>query len=451
MEQLESRLMARLREQISPRSFDTWFRGVKLLSLRRDELELGVPNNFWADWLKSNFLSPLKEIIGQLTGREVRLKFTVDHGLQPDKTQSLKGRLWEGSAGEAASSSPGQPVASGVNSKYTFDSFVVGASNQFAHAAAVAVAESPAKAYNPLFLYGGVGLGKTHLLHAIGNLALVSDACRKVCYLSSEEFMNELINSIRFDKMSRFREKYRSCGILLIDDIQFISGKERTQEEFFHTFNSLHQSRGQIVVSSDRFPREIAGLEERLRSRFEWGLIADIQPPEMETRTAILKKKAQLEKIPLPNEVAFFLASSIESNIRELEGALIRLGAFSSLTGRPITLELVKEVLKDIIFSDGRSVSITSIQKAVANFYGIKVTDLTSTRRLKNIAGPRQVAMYLTRRLTQISFPGIGREFGNKDHSTVIHAVRKVEERMKHSGKLREEIQTLKKAIPFSA
>ena len=414
-------------------------------------MELGVPNNFWADWLKSNFLSPLKDNIQELMGREVRLRFTVDPRLEADQAQQPTDRYQGKSPAEGATAGGQQLVVSGLSPKYTFDNFVVGSSNQFAHAAAMAVAESPAKAYNPLFLYGGVGLGKTHLLHAIGNLAIARGACNRVCYLSSEGFMNELINSIRFDKMARFREKYRSCCILLIDDIQFISGKERTQEEFFHTFNSLHESRRQIVVSSDRFPREIVGLEERLRSRFEWGLIADIQPPEMETRIAILKKKAQLENIPLPDDVAFFLASGIESNIRELEGALIRLGAFSSLTGLQVSMYMAKEVIRNIMPAGGRSVSITNIQKTVANFYGIKVTDLKSTRRFKNIAEPRQVAMYLTRKLTQLSFPGIGREFGNKDHSTVIHAVRKVEDRMKQSSQLREEIQTLKKSIPFSA
>jgi chromosomal replication initiator protein len=340
-----------------------------------------------------------------------------------------------------------QPI---FNPKYTFDHFVVGASNQFAHAACLAVADLPAKNYNPLFIYGGVGLGKTHLLHAIGYHILqhrILPEVRKICYISSEEFTNELINSLRYEKMDEFRNKFRRMDILLIDDIQFIAGKERTQAEFFHTFNSLYEARKQIVVTSDKFPKDIPNFEERLRSRFEWGLIADIQPPDIETKVAILRKKAETENISLPNDVAFFLASQIDSNIRVLEGSLIRIGAFASLTKTPIDIQLAKEVLKNIIKPKEEFVSIDLVQKVVSTFFNIKISDLKVKRKSKGYVIPRQIAMFLSRKLTNASLLEIGDKFGGKDHSTVLHSIKKVEERMSQETSFKEMIETLQGRI----
>ncbi len=323
-----------------------------------------------------------------------------------------------------------------LNPKYTFDSFVIGNSNRFAHAASLAVAESPAKAYNPLFIYGGVGLGKTHLMHAIGHYILHNNPKSQVVYVSSEKFTNELINSIKDDKNVEFRNKYRNIDILLVDDIQFIAGKERTQEEFFHTFNALYEANKQIIISSDRPPKEIPTLEDRLRSRFEWGLIADIQAPDFETRMAILKKKADVEKLNIPNEVMVYIATKIKSNIRELEGALIRIVAFSSLTNKEISVDLASEALKDIISSkQTRQVTIDIIQEVVANYYNLKIEELKSARRTRNIAFPRQIAMYLSRKLTDMSLPKIGEEFGGRDHTTVIHAYEKISNNLKKRRK----------------
>src|SRR5262249_41854479 len=316
-----------------------------------------------------------------------------------------------------------------LNPKYSFETFVVGSCNQFAHAAALAVADSPSKTYNPLYIYGGVGLGKTHLMCAIGHRVKNQNRHLRLAYISAEKFMNELINAIRYDQTMVFRDKYRSIDVLLIDDIQFIAGKERTQEEFFHTFNALYDGQKQIVMTSDCPPREIPTLEERLRSRFEWGLMADIQPPDLETKIAILRKKAEAERVELPQDVAFFISSKIKSNIRELEGSLVRLIAFSSLTGRPIDLEMAKETLKDLLEDRGPGVTVDAIQKLVANYFRIKVPDLKSKNNSRNISFPRQVAMYLCKTMTRQSFPSIGQIFGGKHHSTVIHAIRQVEKR----------------------
>jgi chromosomal replication initiator protein len=323
---------------------------------------------------------------------------------------------------------PRQPPRVGsLNERYTFDTFIVGPSNQFAHAACRAVAEAPSRSYNPLFIYGGVGLGKTHLMHAVGRYVLQHDPTLKLTYISSERFMNEMINAIRYERILDFREAYRSVDILLVDDIQFLAGKESTQTEFFHTFNALYDSQKQIVLSSDRPPHEIPQLEERLRSRFEWGLIADIQPPDLETKVAILKRKAEAEAVPLPDDVAMFIAGRIKSNIRELEGSLIRLIAYASLTGRDISLELTREVLRDAIDLDTRAITIESIQKYVADYYQLKVHELKSRNNSKSVALPRQVAMYLCKQLTTASLPEIGRNFGGKHHSTVLHSIRKVQ------------------------
>ena len=327
-----------------------------------------------------------------------------------------------------------EPGPAGLNLRYTFDTFIVGSSNQFAHAACRAVAEAPSRSYNPLFIYGGVGLGKTHLMHAVGQYVLRHDRNLKLTYISSERFMNEMINAVRYDRIIDFRERYRSVDVLLVDDIQFIAGKEATQNEFFHTFNALYDSQKQIVISSDCPPREIPALEERLRSRFEWGLIADIQSPDLETKIAILKKKADAEAVPLPDNVAIYIASKIKSNIRELEGSLIRLIAFASLTGKELSLALAQEVLKNIIDHDEKAVTIEIIQKHVADFYNLKLVDLKSRNNSKSVAKPRQIAMFLCKSLTNASLPEIGRSFGGKHHSTVIHSIRKVNEQRRKDG-----------------
>jgi chromosomal replication initiator protein len=325
-------------------------------------------------------------------------------------------------------------VSGGLTPRYTFDTFIVGPSNQFAHAACRAVAEAPSRSYNPLFIYGGVGLGKTHLMHAIGQYVLLHDQSLALTYISSERFMNEMINAVRYDRILDFRERYRSVDVLLVDDIQFVSGKEGTQTEFFHTFNALYDSQKQIVLSSDRPPHEIPALEERLRSRFEWGLIADIQPPDFETKVAILKRRAESEAVPLPDNVALYIAGRIKSNIRELEGSLTRLIAYASLTGREISLDLTREILRNVIDADQKHVTIESIQKFVADYYQLKVADLKSRNNSKSVAMPRQVAMYLCKSLTHASLPEIGRSFGGKHHSTVIHSIKKVEDLRRNEG-----------------
>jgi chromosomal replication initiator protein len=321
-----------------------------------------------------------------------------------------------------------EPEARHLNPKYTFDSFVVGSSNQFAHAAARAVAEIPSKSYNPLFIYGGVGLGKTHLMHAIGHYILARQKKLNLLYISTDRFINEMINAIRFDRLPAFRQKYRSIDVLLIDDIQFIAGKDRTQEEFFHIFNALHDAQKQIVISCDCPPRQIPTLEERLHSRFEWGLIADIQPPDIETKVAILRKKAEAERVEIPENVALFIASKVRTNIRELEGSLIRLIAYASLTGRDIDLPLAHDTLRDLLHSEDRPVTIEMIQKFVADHYSLKISDLKAKNNSKSVAVPRQIAMYLTKTLTAASLPEIGKDFGGKHHSTVIHSVRKIDD-----------------------
>ncbi|HEY3347054.1 MAG TPA: chromosomal replication initiator protein DnaA, partial [Nitrospirota bacterium] len=334
-----------------------------------------------------------------------------------------------------------------INPKYSFSNFVVGPSNQFAHAAALAVAENPARAYNPLFVYGGVGLGKTHLLSAICGYVKERSPKTKVTFLTSEEFTNDLISSIHYNRMNDFRNKYRNTDVLVIDDIQFIAGKERTQEEFFHTFNTLHEFSKQIIISSDRFPKEMPDMEERLRSRFEWGLIADIQAPDLETKAAIVEKKAMQEGINIPNDVAMFLATNIKSNIRELEGSLIRLGAYASLTGREISLELARTVLRDIITEKEKVMGPDEMIKIVADHFQIKVSELKSKKRTRNFVLPRQVAMYLCRTVAGASLPEVGKFFGGKDHTTVLHACRQIEERRGADIKFDAEVESLARAV----
>jgi chromosomal replication initiator protein len=424
MDNFWEQVLESIKGQINVNSFETWIKPVIFRSLDEKNLVLEVPNNFFRDWVAEHYLSTIKEALYKLTGEDFSISLLVKKGKPPH----MKG-------GSATIDDRGgdEDLASRMfNPRYTFDNFVIGAGNQFAHAASQAVADTPGRRYNPLFVYGGVGLGKTHLLNAIGHRIIKTrtvSSPTKACYISSEEFTNELVNSIRFERMDGFRKKFRNIEVLLIDDIQFISGKERTQIEFFHTFNSLYENKMQIVITSDKLPREIPDFEERLKSRFEWGLIADIQPPDVETKVAILKKKAVLENIYIPNEVAFYLASHINSNIRILEGCLIRLGAFASLTKQEVNLEMAKEALKNFIQDRETIVTIESIQKKVSSYFNLKPKDLRSKRRLKQIVIPRQIGMYLARKLTNSSLIEIGEKFGGKDHSTVIHSLKKVEEK----------------------
>jgi chromosomal replication initiator protein len=443
MENLWSKVIDSLKERVGQQNFDIWIKPIQFLSMEGENVELGVPNRFFKEWINEHYSLHIKEAFSFLTQKPCHLQFRIrndktnEKDLIPPPPQNL----------ETQNAHPFQPI---FNPKYTFDHFVVGASNQFANAACLAVANLPAKNYNPLFIYGGVGLGKTHLLHAIGSHIIqhhILPDVKKVCYRSSEEFTNELINCLRYEKMEEFRNKFRRMDILLIDDIQFIAGKERTQAEFFHTFNSLYEARKQIVVTSDKFPKDIPNFEERLRSRFEWGLIADIQPPDIETKVAILKKKAEVENISLPNDVAFFLASQINSNVRVLEGSLIRIGAFASLNKTPIDIQSAKEALKNIIKPKEELISIDTIQKVVANFFNIKISDLKVKRKYKGFVIPRQIAMYLSRKLTNASLLEIGEKFGGKDHSTVLHSIKKVEERVSNDSSFKETIENLNSRI----
>jgi chromosomal replication initiator protein len=424
---LWSEVSARLREALNETTYRTWFGEVASLDLDDDEFVLQVPTDFAREWIEGHFLGLIKAAVRDATGhdRHVRLRVVEP----PRKQQSADGDGHSAARPrETAAEKPARRAESGLNPKYIFDLFVIGSSNRFAHAAALAVAEAPAQAYNPLFIYGGTGLGKTHLMQAIAQYVMEHSGHLGVRYVTSETFMNDFINSLRDKRIEGFKQRYRAYDLLLVDDVQFFEHKERIQEEFFHTFNSLYETGSQIVMSSDRPPREISTLEERLRSRFEWGLITDVQPPDLETRIAILRKKVKTDGINIPDpQVLTFIASRIETNIRELEGALTRVVAFSSLTGRPMTEELAQEVLKDV-FPQGEAaeVSIKRIQEAVVERFGISLSELTGEKRSQNIVYPRQVAMYLARELTDSSLPKIGSEFGGRDHTTVIHATSKI-------------------------
>jgi chromosomal replication initiator protein len=411
------------------------------IAQRDDTLIVEAPNKLAADVVRERCLEGLRRALEQASSGELRrLTLTVPGAVQQELFPS-----------PPPPPKPGGKVVtrrSALMPKYTFDNFVVGASNQFAHAASKAVANQPGDHYNPLFIYGGVGLGKTHLVNAIGHQVLDGAEDARVVYLSSESFMNELIAALRRDKMDEFKSRFRRIDVLIVDDVQFLAGRERTQEEFFHTFNSLYESHHQIVLTSDKFPKEIPELEERLRNRFEWGLIADIQPPDIETRVAILEKKAELEGIELPQEVAIFLATNIDSNVRELEGSLTRLGAFASLNKCPITVDFAREVLQSVLRARGdRAITIESIQKAVCDFFRIRPTDLRSKRRTRTVALPRQVAMYLCRRYTDASFPVIGDRFGGRDHSTVIHAAHVIERRLREDATFRATVERLERLL----
>ncbi len=428
-----------LEQELSKPSFDTWLKSTKLISYKDHILTIVVPNEFAKDWLETRYFNLIKNTATQVVNEDVSLNFVIQgHENALEKPQYEKFKPYP------KANLNSDYGASTLNPKYVFDTFVVGNSNRFAHAASLAVAEAIAKAYNPLFIYGGVGLGKTHLMHAIGHYVLDYHKNLRVMYVSSEKFTNELINAIRDDKTAQFRNKYRGIDVLLIDDIQFLAGKERTQEEFFHTFNALHDANKQIIISSDRPPKDIPTLEDRLRSRFEWGLITDIQPPDLETRIAILRKKSELDNLNIPNEVMVYIANKIQSNIRELEGALIRVIAYSSLSKKDITMDLCIEALKDIL-PDSRPKIITAalIQNIVAEHFGLKVDDFKSKRRTRDIAFPRQLAMYLCRELTDLSLPKIGEEFGGRDHTTVIHAHEKISTDSKKDPQLEATIKTL--------
>lgn len=414
---------------LSKPSFETWLKPTKPVAYEGNVVTIEVSNDFARDWLETRYSPLLTTTIRELLNAEVDLKF-----ITPEHEEAPKLHL--------AAPPVAQPTQ--LNPKYTFESFVVGESNRFAHAASLAVAEASGKAYNPLFIYGGVGLGKTHLMQAIGHFVLNSHPDYKIVYVSSEKFTNELINAIRFNRTPQFRDTYRNVNLLLVDDIQFFAGKESTQEEFFHTFNTLYESGRQIVISSDRPPKEIPTLEDRLRSRFEWGLITDIQAPDLETRIAILRKKAAAEGWHLPNDVIVNVANQINSNIRELEGALIRIIAYASFHNRQITLELANEILKDVISSSkSNRISIPLIQQAVAEFFNLEIADLKAQRRTKNVTFPRQIAMYLVRELTDYSLPKIGEEFGGRDHSTVIHSYEKIQELIKQDPEVDRIIKNL--------
>ena len=419
------------KELNNDQTFHIWFGPIRCVSIAPDTINLEVPNAFFKGWLLDRYMPILSSSVLKATGKELRIEFSCKEasidGPSARPSKADDGKKEARAFWPFTKEKPDAGKEIGLNPKYTFDSFVVGPGNRFAHAASMAVCDSPAKAYNPLFIYGGVGLGKTHLMHAVGRTALQKFPKFKVLYISSEEFTNQLIGAIQNRTTPKFRERYRSVDVLLIDDIQFIAGKESTQEEFFHTFNALYDAHKQIVVSSDRPPKEIHTLEERLVSRFEWGLVTDIQPPDLETRIAILKKKSEAATIAPPDPVLFFLAEKIKSNIRELEGALIRVVAYAKLIGKEISVDLAKEVLKDMIVEGEKKITIDLIQKKVSEYFDIKLSDMRVKKRNKTIAYPRQIAMYLARQLTDYSLPEIGDYFGGRDHTTVIHACDKIE------------------------
>jgi chromosomal replication initiator protein len=432
LEALWSRLLAVLEGQVPESVLESWLRPCRLLAMDGDRLRVVAPNKFTRDWILEHHVDTMQVAARTVLGGNPQV--TIEMDAEPERSSPV-------SRERAPSPAPGD-----LTPRYTFESFVVGSSNQFAQAACQAVAELPGKAYSPLFLYGGVGLGKTHLLHAVGHEMARLHPSLRLLYLSSERFTNELINAIRYDRTGEFRAKYRTIDLLLIDDIQFMAGKERTQEEFFHTFNDLYESHKQIVVSSDSTPKEIPELEERLRSRFEWGLVADIQPPDFETRIAILKKRAESERVRLPDDVAYLMASRIKTNIREIEGSLTRIAAFCSLTGREMSVDVAQEVLSELWGTDGKVITIEHIQRKVSEFFGLKLADMRTRRRTKAVAFPRQIAMYFARQLTHASLTEVGRAF-DKDHTTVLHAVTKVETLIRQDAKFKKTVDTLAESV----
>jgi chromosomal replication initiator protein len=430
------RVLSRIEAKVNRHSFYTWFKPTSFVADETGAIRVRVPTPLFRDWLTKHYAAVLAEALGEVDRPGSQVVFVTDDGTPAPEPAPAPPPI-------AAAAEDDEDDDVGLGPRYSFDTFIVGPSNQFAHAACRAVAEAPSRSYNPLFIYGGVGLGKTHLMHAIGHYVLSHLRPLKLTYISSERFMNEMINAVRYDRVLDFRERYRSVDVLLVDDIQFLAGKEGTQTEFFHTFNALYDSQKQIVISSDCPPHEIPSLEERLRSRFEWGLIADIQPPDLETKVAILKKKAETEGIPLPDNVAIYIAGKIKSNIRELEGSLIRLIAYASLTGREISLPLTQDVLRNVLQHDDRAVTIEIIQKHVSDYYQLKLGELKSRNNSKSVAMPRQIAMYLCKTLTSASLPEIGKSFGGKHHSTVIHSIRKIEDLRQRDGDFNTLINSL--------
>jgi len=427
-----------LKNEVTVIGYNTWMANIQPVSYNEDSVFLRVPAEFNKGILESRYSGLITNAIEQVTNKKYKLIFLLPGEAAPDEIQNKSSNGF-GNLPEDESF---------LNPKYTFETFIIGNSNRLAHAGSVAVAEAPAKAYNPLFLYGGVGLGKTHLMQAIGHYVINHNPGYKVLYVTSEKFTNELIQAIRDDKNEQFRTKYRNIDVLLIDDIQFIGGKERTQEEFFHTFNSLYEANKQIIVSSDKSPNDIITLEERLRSRFEWGLIADIQSPDLETRIAILNKKAQIDRVEVPYEILAFIAEKIPSNIRQLEGALNRVLAYNSLTYAPVTMDVAKEALKEILSQDtAREINDKVIKDVVSRYFDLKVSDLSSKRRSRDVSFPRQIAMYLCRSLTDMSLPKIGEKFGGRDHTTVMHAFNRISLDINENEEIRNTIEEIKRNI----
>jgi chromosomal replication initiator protein len=429
-------IQGKIRERLGTTTYETWFASIVAKTKEPDLLILEVPDEFFKKWVLEHYLETLQDILKTESGQPMHIEFVVNPKILEKATQSKLQDFEEGFKDRSSQSAI-------LNPRFTFDAFVVGPSNRFAHAASLAIVESPAKAYNPFFIWGGVGLGKTHLMQSIANELIQKNPKIKHCYMTSERFTNELIDAIRHRSTQRFRQKYREIDVLLIDDIHFIAGKESTQEEFFHTFNALYDSHKQIVISSDRPPKEIPNLEERLISRFGWGLVTDIQPPDFETRVAILKKKVEREPVQVPEDVIFYIAQQIKTNIRELEGALIRVVAYSLLEERSITLDIAKNVLGDMVKETKRNITIDLIQRRVADYFNLSMQDLKTKRRNKNIVLPRQIAMYLSRELTAFSLPEIGASFGGKDHTTVLHSWNKIKNGILGDAQLKDTVNKI--------
>ncbi|MDD4202070.1 MAG: chromosomal replication initiator protein DnaA [Candidatus Omnitrophica bacterium] len=457
--QIWEKTLAGLKKQVSDQTYNAWFVPITPIKLHQNELLLGLPNHFFKDWVTERYLPLMEAILGEITGEKIKISFEITEQHIPLESKESSINLNMPPSVESSSSdnpsfikklfSPKkiETKSIGLNPKYSFSSFVIGASNRFTHAACLAVSESPAKTYNPLFIYGGVGLGKTHLMHSIGNYISTNNPKLSIIYLSSEQFTNQLISAIQTRTMDTFRKKYRNVDILLIDDIHFIAGKEATQEEFFHTFNTLYNDHKQIVMTSDRSPKEIPALEERLVSRFEWGLVGDVGTPDFETRMAILKKKIENEHIEVPDDVLYFIADTIKTNIRELEGGLIRVIAYSKLLNQEISSSLAKEVLKGMIRENKKKINVSFIQETVAEFFSINVRDIKGKKRTKQIVFPRQIAMYLSRDLTSLSLPEIGAYFGGKDHTTVIHAYNKIDREIKMNTNTQQVIEEIRSIL----
>jgi chromosomal replication initiator protein len=438
-EEIWNSSLSKIEERIGSSFVDLWFRPIKLAHVKEQQVTLDIPNRFFKDWIEDNYPDIVAESVGGVLGYAVNVRFRIAEKIDPD-VKKMDMRL----------ENRRQKLASRgiyLNPKYTFENFIIGPSNEFAHAAAKKVAEAPGRTYNPFFIYGGVGLGKTHLITAIGNAVIDKRPEISVIYVSAEQFTNEVVSAIRHEKMGELKDKYRNADLLLLDDIHFIANKTQTQEEFFHTFNAIYERQRQIVISSDRPPKEIGAVTDRLRSRFSMGLIADIQPPELETKIAILQKKAEMEKIYIPEEVAYYLASKVKSNIRELEGCLIRLGAQASLTGRPITKDMAKNILRDLIEEDEKPVTTDHIQKIVCDHFALKIADIKARTRTREIALPRQVAMYLSKQLTSLSLNDIGKSFGGKDHATVLYACKQIEEKRTKDEAFNRMIESLLRKI----